>query len=190
MLTITPSQTVGPYFAYGLMPDGRYNWNNVASSDLVTSDLADQTIIIAGTLFDGDGVPIEDGMLEIWQPDAQGRLPNAGQLPNRKFTGFGRCATSPQGEFAFQTIKPGVIHDPFLGDQAPHILLAVFARGMLVHAFTRVYFYDEKANASDPILQLVPTERRSSLIAVRQDDERYRFDIHLQGERETVFFEI
>lgn len=195
MSTITPSQTVGPFFAYGLTPTGRYAWNDVVDNDLITPELVESRIRIEGALYDGDGAPVPDGMVEIWQADGRGRFPKGpdshGSLSNTTFRGFGRCATGPDGEFAFSTIKPGSIEGPGDGRQAPHILVVVFARGMLVHVFTRIYFDDELTNAIDPVLQLVPVERRATLIAKRQADTAiYRFDIYLQGDRETVFFDI
>lgn len=195
MSTITPSQTVGPFFAYGLTPNGRYAWNHLADIDLVTSELVESRIRIEGALYDGDGVPVPDGMGEIWQADERGRFRSGqdvdGGLSNTTFKGFGRCATGPNGDFSFITVKPGAVEDQAGDRQAPHILVAVFARGMLVHAFTRIYFDDEPINVTDPVLQLVPTERRATLIARRRANEAvFRFDICLQGDRETVFFDV
>jgi protocatechuate 3,4-dioxygenase alpha subunit len=114
-------------------------------------------------------------------------------LPNSAFRGFGRCGTDANGAYAFDTIKPGAVPDPDGKPQAPHILLAIFARGMLLHNYARIYFDDEAANASDPVMALVPAERHGTLIAMRQPGNGnavYRFDIHLQGDNETVFFDI
>jgi len=146
-------------------------------------------------VFDGDGAVIPDAMLEIWQADAQGRYANPRDtraLPNAAFKGFGRCGAGANGEFSFDTVKPGIVPDPDGKPQAPHILLAVFARGMLLHLYTRIYFDDEAdRNAADPILALVPAERRETLIARRDaGGATYRFDIHLQGDNETVFFDV
>jgi protocatechuate 3,4-dioxygenase alpha subunit len=194
MAGLTPSQTVGPYFAYGLTPGGKYEWNDAFSNDLVTPDATGDRIRIAGQVFDGDGAVIPDAMLEIWQADAQGRFADPQDkraLPNATFKGFGRCGTSAKGEFSFDTIKPGIVPDPDGKPQAPHVLLAIYARGMLLHLYTRIYFDDEaERNAADPILALVPTERRATLIAKREaGSATYRFDIHLQGDDETVFFD-
>ena len=107
--------------------------------------------------------------------------------------GFGRCGTDANGGYAFDTIKPGSVPDPDGKPQAPHIVLAVFARGMLLHLYTRIYFDGEAANAADPVLALVPADRRATLIATRQPgagNAVYRFDIHLQGDNETVFFDV
>ncbi|MGB3489869.1 MAG: protocatechuate 3,4-dioxygenase subunit alpha [Xanthobacteraceae bacterium] len=195
MAGLTPSQTVGPYFAYGLTPGGKYEWNDAFSNDLVTPDATGDRIRIAGQVFDGDGAVIPDAMLEIWQADAQGRFADPQDkraLPNATFKGFGRCGTSAKGEFSFDTIKPGIVPDPDGKPQAPHVLLAIYARGMLLHLYTRIYFDDEaERNAADPILALVPTERRATLIAKREaGSATYRFDIHLQGDDETVFFDV
>lgn len=197
MTGITPSQTVGPYFKYGLTPGGSYAWNDIFTNDLVTPEVSGTRIRIVGQVFDGDGETISDSMLEIWQADAQGRFADpkdSRALPNAAFKGFGRCGTDANGGFTFRTIKPGAVPGPDGRPQAPHILLAVFARGMTQHAITRIYFADEAAaNGADPILALVPPERRFTLIAQRESagpDPVYRFDVHLQGERETVFFDI
>lgn len=195
MAGITPSQTVGPYFKYGLTPKGDYKWSDAFSNDLVTSDVSGERIRIIGQIFDGDGKPINDSMLEIWQADAQGRFANPQDkraLPNSDFKGFGRCGTDAAGSYSFATIKPGVVPGPDAKPQAPHILLAVYARGMTQQAMTRIYFEDESANTTDPVLGLVPVDRRSTLLAKREagDVVTYRFDVYLQGDRETVFFDV
>ena len=133
---ITPSQTVGPFFKYGLTPDGKYDWNDAFTSNLVTPDTSGERIRVEGRVFDGDGQPVGDCMLEIWQADAQGRFSDPQDkraLPNSTFKGFGRCGTDPNGDYAFDTIKPGQVPDPDGKPQAPHLLLAIFARGMLLH---------------------------------------------------------
>ena len=193
---ITPSQTVGPFFKYGLTPNGEYNWNDAFTNNLITPDTTGERIRVEGRVFDGDGQPVPDCMLEIWQADAQGRFADPKDkraLPNAAFRGFGRCGTDANGTYAFDTIKPGSVPDPDGKPQAPHILLAVFARGMLRHLYTRIYFGDEAANAADPVLAIVPVERRSTLIAAREGGNGnavYRLDLRLQGDNETVFFEI
>jgi len=192
---LTPSQTVGPFFAYGLTPTGRYDWNDAFSNNLVTSDATGERIRIEGRVFDGDGKPIFDAMLEIWQADSQGRFADPKDkraMPNSTFRGFGRCGTGTDGEYAFDTIKPGQVPDADGKPQAPHILVAIFARGMLLHNYTRIYFEGEAANASDPVMASVPSDRRATLIAARDGEKAnaYRFDIHLQGDKETVFFDV
>ncbi|MGH6714149.1 MAG: protocatechuate 3,4-dioxygenase subunit alpha [Bradyrhizobium sp.] len=195
-LGLTPSQTVGPYFAYGLTSNGRYDWNDAFSNNLVTSDTIGERIRIEGRVFDGDGNHVPDCMLEIWQADAQGRFADPQDKraqPNSSFTGFGRCGTDADGAYAFDTIKPGIVPDPDGKPQAPHILLAIFARGMLLQNYTRIYLNGEAANATDPVLALVPIDRRGTLIAQRANCNAgvvYRFDIHLQGDNETVFFDV
>ena len=196
MNDITPSQTVGPFFKYGLTPVGQYDWDDAFTNNLVTSDVSGDRIRIEGRVFDGDGVPVPDSMLEIWQADSQGRFADPKDkraLPNAKFRGFGRCGTDANGAFAFDTIMPGQVADPDGKPQAPHILLAVFARGMLRHFYTRIYFGGEAANEDDPVLALVPADRRATLIAAREPgngNALYRLDLRLQGDNETVFFDI
>lgn len=195
MSGITPSQTVGPYFKYGLTPGVDYQWNDAFGNDLVTPDVSGERIRIVGTVFDGDGKIVVDSMLEIWQADAQGRFADpqdARGTPNSVFRGFGRCGTDRNGCFSFHTVKPGIVLGPGGKPQAPHILLAVYARGMTQQAMTRIYFEGEAANATDPILALVPEDRRATLIATREpgDVPTYRLDVHLQGNQETVFFDV
>ena len=193
---ITPSQTVGPFFAYGLTSNGKYDWNDAFTNNLVTPDTSGERIRIEGRVFDGDGAPVPDCMLEIWQADAQGRFSDPQDqraLPNSSFKGFGRCGTDANGGYVFDTIKPGMVPDPDGQPQAPHILLAIFARGMLLQNYTRIYFDGEAGNAADPVLALVPADRRATLIAERQPSNGnavYRLDIRLQGDDETVFFDI
>jgi protocatechuate 3,4-dioxygenase, alpha subunit len=204
MSEITPSQTVGPFFAYGLTPDGRcnwkpndnYGWKETIGDDLVTADATGERIRIEGHILDGDGVAINDAMIEIWQADAQGRYASPADrraLPNVSFKGHGRSATDKEGRYGFSTIKPGPVPGPNGGTQAPHIVMCIFSRGMLRQVYTRLYFSDEKANDGDPILALVPQDRRDTLIATRENrngEAVYRFDIRVQGEDETVFFDI
>jgi protocatechuate 3,4-dioxygenase alpha subunit len=193
---ITPSQTVGPFFKYGLTPSGKYAWNDAFTNNLVTQDASGERIRIEGCVFDGDGAPVPDAMLEIWQADAQGRFSDPQDkraLPNSTFRGFGRCGTDAGGSYSFDTIKPGTVPDPDGKAQAPHILLAVYARGMLLHLYTRIYFDGEAANPADPVLALVPADRRATLIARREPGNGnavYRFDVRLQGDNETVFFDV
>jgi protocatechuate 3,4-dioxygenase alpha subunit len=193
---LTPSQTVGPFFKYGLTPNGQYDWNDAFTNDLVTPDVSGERIRVQGRVFDGDGAPVPDCMLEIWQADVQGRFSDPQDkraLPNSSFRGFGRCGTDPNGFYAFDSIKPGPVPDPDGTPQAPHLLLAIFARGMLLQLYTRIYLGGEAANAADPVLALVPADRRDTLIAVREPGNGsavYRLDIRLQGDHETVFFEV
>lgn len=204
MSEITPSQTVGPYFAYGLTPNnrcqwdpnGHYGWKNTVDGNLITPDATGEKIRIEGVVLDGDGAPIPDAMIEIWQADAQGRYASPQDTrarPNSQFKGFGRSATDKEGVYAFDTIKPGVVPGLSGKPQAPHIVVAIFSRGMLRQVYTRLYFADEAANASDPILTMVPADRRGTLLAHKQpgaEPALYRFDIRVQGGNETVFFDI
>jgi protocatechuate 3,4-dioxygenase, alpha subunit len=191
---ITPSQTVGPFFKYGLTPNGQYEWNDAFTNNLVTPDASGDRIRVEGRVFDGDGQAVPDCMLEVWQADGQGRFADPQDkraLPNAKFRGFGRCGTDANGTFAFDTIKPGSVPDPDGKPQAPHLLLAVFGRGMLRHLYTRIYFGGEAANDSDPVLAQVPADRRATLIATRDGAGAvYRLDLRLQGDDETVFFDV
>jgi protocatechuate 3,4-dioxygenase alpha subunit len=192
---ITPSQTVGPFFAPALTPGEQYPWRQPLINDLITPDASGERIRIEGRVFDAEGAPVSDSMIEIWQADAAGRYahPADPRRPNAKFTGFGRAGTDSEGRFSFSTIKPGVLPGPNGKPQAPHIVVAVFARGLPRHAYTRLYFSDEANNANDPILALVPAERRDTLIAKRAEKNGapvYLFDIRLQGENETVFFDV
>jgi protocatechuate 3,4-dioxygenase, alpha subunit len=188
----TPSQTVGPFFAYGLTPEQyAYPFASIATGHMADEAAGGERIRIIGQVLDGEGVPIDDALIEIWQADAQGRYPAAREPgSNRMFSGFGRqgTGTDPENRFVFETVKPG----PVDGEQAPHISVIVFMRGLLSHAYTRMYFSDEaQANARDPVLNSVPQERRSTLVAQRQEDgPTYRFDIRMQGEGETVFFDV
>ncbi|MSP01947.1 MAG: protocatechuate 3,4-dioxygenase subunit alpha [Acetobacteraceae bacterium] len=189
----TPSQTVGPYFAYGLSPEQygyQHGLTSIAGHDMAAGDVEGQQIRIEGRVFDGAGNVISDALIEVWQADALGRYahPADPRGSNSNFKGFGRCGTGtdPQNRFWFDTIKPGA---PEAG-QAPHLSVIVTMRGMLLHAFTRIYFSDEaSANAADKVLNAVPAERRNTLIATKRDGNVYRFDIHMQGDNETVFFD-
>ncbi len=193
-LTQTPSQTVGPYFAYGLTGDQYgYQLKAIANGTMVRADTEGERIRIEGIVYDGNAKPIPDAMIELWQADSLGRYAHSAdpRSSNASFTGFGRqgTGTDPDSRFIFDTIKPGRVD----AVQAPHIGIIVLMRGMLLHAFTRLYFADEAAaNAKDPVLQSVPAERRGTLIAARRTSPSgpvYRFDIHMQGDKETVFFD-
>jgi protocatechuate 3,4-dioxygenase alpha subunit len=175
MLGSTPSQTVGPFFAFGLPFEG--------GERLVE----DGGIWITGTVYDGAGEPVSDALVEIWQANRHGRYRHPedtrDELPLEDgFDGFGRCGTDENGEFRFYTVKPGAT-----APHAPHINVIVLARGLLRHLYTRIYFPDEEeANAADPLLSSIEDPvRRGTLIA-----DGLRFDIHLQGERQTAFLDI
>jgi protocatechuate 3,4-dioxygenase alpha subunit len=190
---ITPSQTAGPYFAYALTPGTAYAYPALVENDLTTPDAVGDAIVITGRLLDGSGKPVPDGFLELWQADGAGRYSSGEQRQNTTFKGFGRSPTDTAGTFSFRTVKPGAVAAPGGGGQAPHINVSIFARGILRRMFTRIYFPDGAANAGDPLLALVPEDRRATLIARRDGDldgvPKYVFDVHLQGDNETVFFE-
>jgi protocatechuate 3,4-dioxygenase, alpha subunit len=194
MAGITPSATVGPFFLFGLIPS-TYGGEDVITNNLVTPDASGEKIRIEGRVLDGDGAPIPDAMLEIWQADAAGRYAHPADtraLPNAAFKGFGRSPTDSEGRYAFDTIKPGAVPGPNGRMQAPHIAVNLFSRGVLKQMVSRIYFSDEAANAADPVLDLVPPARRATLIARREERDGapvYRLDFKLQGDGETVFFE-
>ncbi|MGJ7500532.1 protocatechuate 3,4-dioxygenase subunit alpha [Variovorax sp. RHLX14] len=190
----TPSQTVGPYFAYGLTATQYgYDFDQPFDAVLALDKAAGQRIRLEGRVIDGDGNPINDALVEISQPDGEGRYP---QTPEEAraigFRAFGRVGTGTAegNRFVFHTVKPGA-ESP---GEAPHINLIVLMRGLLLHAFTRAYFSDEaEANAKDAVLQSVPADRRHTLIAERVEQGgavTYRFDIRMQGTDETAFFDV
>ena len=186
MSSITPSQTVGPYFA--IMVRGR------AGCCQATHATTGTRIVVEGQVFDGAGAPIPDALVETWQADANGCYRHAddtrAQAADPAFNGYGWAHTRGDGGFTFQTIKPGRVPGPYGRDQAPHILVSVMARGILTRFITRIYFEDEAANAEDAILALVPENRRHTLIARRTGEDRYQFDLVMQGNGETVFFDV
>jgi protocatechuate 3,4-dioxygenase alpha subunit len=190
----TPSQTVGPYFAYGLTATQYgYDFNQPFDAVLAQDNATGQRIRLEGRVIDGDGKAINDAMVEISQPDGEGRYP---QTPDEVralgFRAFGRVGTGTdaQNRFVFHTVKPAAATP----GEAPHINVIVLMRGLLLHAFTRVYFSDEAAaNAKDAVLNSVPADRRHTLVAQRTEQGgaiTYRFDIRMQGADETAFFDV
>ena len=183
-LTATASQTVGPFFRIGLEP--------LYSTDLAPSSAVDDKIAIHGCVIDGDGKPVSDAILEIWQANALGKYAHPDDAQDKPLTpgfkGFGRVPTDENGLFRFTTIKPGSVAGPRGMPQAPHLLVAVFMRGLLIHLVTRVYFPEDGANATDPVLNLVPAMRRPTLIA-KQSADGLEWNVILQGDNETVFFD-
>jgi protocatechuate 3,4-dioxygenase alpha subunit len=187
----TPSQTVGPFFHLGL---DRPEWG-----DLTAGKPAGERIAIEGRVIDGDGAPVPDAMIELWQANAAGRYNHPEDRQEDKpfdpnFRGFGRVATDGEGRFRVATIKPGPVPGRGNALQAPHINLAVFARGMLIHLYTRIYFADEPLNTGDPLLSSIEDPAvRGTLLARRADAGSpavWHFDIVLQGEHETAFLDI
>lgn len=191
-LTLTGSQTVGPFFRKGLE---RPEW-----SDLTTAGTAGKKIHIAGDLIDGQGESVPDGLVEIWQANAAGKYAHPADAQPKPldphFRGFGRACTDAQGRFMFVTVLPGAVTDAGGIVHAPHINVSVFSRGLLKRLITRIYFSDHATeNAADPLLKSIAhDDLRNTLIAVRLDDvaavPTYRFPIILQGDGETAFLDV
>jgi protocatechuate 3,4-dioxygenase, alpha subunit len=188
---MTPSQTVGPFLAIGLpWPDGPF----------VVPEGSPGAITITGRVFDGAGEPVPDALVETWQADPDGRFshpddPRGAPGEGRPaFRGFGRCPTAADGSYRIITLKPGSLPSPGGGTEAPHLDVSVFARGLLDRVVTRVYFPDEaQANAADPVLASIADPARVATLVARAEpgaDGRLRFDIRLQGDGETVFFDV
>jgi protocatechuate 3,4-dioxygenase, alpha subunit len=181
----TPSQTIGPFLHIELPYDGEARLVEPSHSGAIR---------LLGTITDGEGDPVNDALVEIWQANAEGRYAHPEDhredVPlETGFTGFGRCATDHEGRFEFLTVKPGAVPGPDGQLQAPHIDVSVFARGLLNRLVTRIYFPDEaEANAVDPVLSLIEDDAQRKTIVACQDDGALRFDIRLQGEGETTFF--
>ncbi len=181
----TPSQTVGPYFHDALPYE---------HGPRVASHNRPGAIRLHGRVLDGNGAPIPDSLVEIWQADESGDLTSAPGIYDPVaadgFRGFGRCPTDSDGSYEFLTVKPGAVPTIAGEGQAPHIAMSVFARGMLRRVVTRVYFPDDtEAHATDPLLSAVEESRRPTLIATATEDG-YRFDVHIQGGDETVFLDV
>lgn len=176
----TPSQTIGPFFGFALPYEG--------GGQLVPGHLPG-SVRLHGTVYDGDGVPIPDAILELWQTDADGRIPQEpGSIARKRgrFTGFGRTAVEDDGSFEFITLLPG----PARSGGPRFALLTVFGRGITHHVFTRAYFVGEgEADPTDALLERVPAERRETLFARQDGPDSYRFDIRYQGDDETVFLD-
>jgi protocatechuate 3,4-dioxygenase alpha subunit len=189
----TPSQTVGPYLHLGLT-QGMFGAPEVFGPAVADAGVPGTHIRIEGRVLDGEGSVLPDALIETWQADGEGRYahPADGRPPaSNSFRGFGRCPTAKDGTFHIATIRPGRVPGPNGTMQAPHINVSVLARGVLKRLFTRIYFAGDPANASDPILALVPADRRDTLLA-KADPKApnvFRFDIRLQGANETVFFD-
>jgi protocatechuate 3,4-dioxygenase alpha subunit len=185
----TPSQTIGPFFALD-DPDAM-PWPD---GPQVVAEGTEGAFRLEGRVLDGAGEPVPDGLVESWQADPDGRFPHPddprGAAARPGFRGFGRCATDADGRFFLVTVKPGAVPGPGGRPQAPHIDLSIFARGLNQRLVTRVYFADERQrNAADPVLASLPEAARATLLA-EPTGGGYRFDVHLQGEHETVFFDV
>lgn len=207
----TPSQTVGPFFHYGLpwkggadlvgrsdmgaRPDLMPPEHYLLGTSRVTGTPQGEVIEVAGCVHDGNGAAVPDAMIEIWQANSAGRYASIDdardELPlDPHFVGFGRSSTDIEGVYRFRTIRPGRVPGPGNTLQAPHLAISVFGRGLLKRLATRLYFADGEGNEVDPILSLVPAERRETLIARRKPDGAWWLDIVLQGDNETVFFDL
>jgi protocatechuate 3,4-dioxygenase alpha subunit len=199
LLKETPSQTAGPYVHIGLTPcftgiEGVYP-SDLGSGSMVGKNTKGERITIRGRVIDGTGTPVKDALIEIWQADADGLYNSPAEMrgdADPSFSGWGRCPSDmATGQFEFQTVKPGRV--PYTDGrlQAPHVTFWIVARGINIGLHTRMYFGDEEAaNAEDPVLgRIEHKSRMATLIAPRQGDV-YSFDIRLQGDQETVFFDI
>ena len=187
------NQTVGPYLHIGLQ------W--LTTRDIAGRGIKGERVSIQGRVVDGDGKGVNDALVEIWQANAHGKYAHPEDLQKkpleRGWRGFGRIPTDDYGAFRFTTIKPGRVPGPDGSLQAPHLVVAVFMRGLLKHLATRIYFPDDPANEEDPVLQLVPESRRHTLIAVPMNGKgrgkgakgALEWNVMLQGENETVFFD-
>jgi len=185
-LLTTPSQTVGPYLRIGFLP--------LLIDNIAPAGVTGERVTVRGRMSDGDGKPINDGVLEIWQADAQGRYahPEHGQktIAANAFRGFGRVLTDASGAFRFSTIKPGPVAGLDGKQQAPHLMVTVFMRGMLRHLITRMYFPGEPLNETDAVLQRVPADRRATLVGTSgAEKSTFEWNVVSQGSAETVFFD-
>ena len=181
------SQTIGPYLHIGM------TW--LVDETMAGASVTGERVTLGGRMIDADGLAVNDAMLEIWQANAHGKYAHAEDVQEKpleeNFKGFGRVQTGTDGAFQFTTIKPGPVPGPGGALQAPHLAITIFMRGLLKHLATRIYFPDEPANANDPVLALVPPERRATLVA-KQVSSRpgvLEWNVMLQGKDETVFFD-
>lgn len=195
----TPSQTAGPYVHIGLAPAaaGFEIFENNFGPNPANPDAEGEHITITGVVFDGTGSPVKDVMLEVWQANTHGKYQSPEDHQDKpldpNFRGWGRiCSDFDTGEYTFSTVKPGSVPGRNVGPMAPHINVWIVARGINVGLNTRIYFEDEaEANAKDPVINMIEmVVRRKTLLAKKTSDGNYRFDIHLQGENETVFFDV
>ena len=184
-LLLTAAQTVGPFVSIG--------FEKATVRDVAPAGVAGERVVITGRIVDGDGQPVTDAVIETWQANSYGKYahPDDAQekLLEENFKGFGRVLADAQGGFRLTTIKPGTVAGPDGKVQAPHITVVIFMRGLLKHLMTRIYFPDDAANAADAVLNLVPPARRSTLVATRVADGTLQWNVHLQGPKETVFFD-
>lgn len=186
MIPATTSQTVGPYFSIGT--------HLLLRSDLAWPGALGEPFTLKGRVFDANRKPIPDALIEVWQANAAGKYSHPEDTQNKPidpaFWGFGRVATDENGAFQITSIKPGAVPGPDGTTQAPHLEISIFMRGLLTRLTTRLYFPDEPANAYDPILNLVPAPRRQTIIAKRREGGVLHWDVLMQGDDETVFFDV
>jgi|SRR5882672_1894530 len=186
-LQATTSQTVGPFFKIGL------RW--LDRDSLAAEGVAGERVTIQGRVLEGDGSPVPDAVLEIWQANSHGKYAHPEDTQDKPldlgFTGFGRVPTDKDGAFRFATVKPGPVPGPTGKDQAPHLVISIFMRGLLKRLTTRMYFPNDPRNASDPILEIVDPAWRSTLIASAAGGAgQLEWNVILQGSHETVFFDL
>ena len=181
----TPSQTVGPFFRIGL--------DRMVCVQLAGPDVLGQRVVLEGRVLDGDGLPVPDAIIEIWQANSFGKYSHPEDQQEKPieagFKGYGRAATDDEGRFSLKTIKPGSVPGPGRTIQAPHLAVSVFMRGLLKRLVTRVYFPGDAEHAKDPVLGLVEPDRRGTLIARAAEGGILHWDIILQGPQETVFLD-
>ena len=184
-LRASTSQTIGPFLRIGL------EW--MVIEDLAPAGVAGERLRIEGRVFDGDGKPVNDAAVEIWQANSLGKYSSPEDAQEKTgepgFRGYGRSLTDESGTFRFRTIKPGRVPGPDEKLQAPHLVVTIFMRGLLKQLVTRVYFPDDPSNADDPILKLVPPDRRATMVAKKTGDGILQWNVVLQGAGETVFFD-
>jgi protocatechuate 3,4-dioxygenase alpha subunit len=184
-LRASTSQTIGPYLRIGL------EWMQI--EDLAPPDVAGQRVGLAGRVLDGEAQPVNDAAVELWQANSHGKYASPDDAQERPleaaFRGYGRSLTDDAGRFRFRTIKPGRVPGPDGRLQAPHLVITIFMRGLLKQLVTRMYFPDEPSNADDPVLNLVPAERRASLVARKAGEGALEWNVILQGKNETAFFD-
>ncbi len=196
---VTPSQTIGPFFHRALLHEGPHEVTHEIGNDLAARGAVGERVTIEGRVIDGDGAPVSDAMIEIWQANAAGRYDHPEDFQESKpldpnFHGFGRVGTGPDGRFCLRTVKPGPVPGSDNAPQAPHINVSIFARGLLKRLVTRIYFPGEPLNQNDALLSALPADRRATLIARFAEagaaERVLQFDIVLQGDNETVFLDV
>lgn len=186
-LQMTTWQTVGPFFRIGL--------ERLFQADIAGVDVTGERIAVEGCVLDGDGVAIPDAIVEVWQANAEGKYAHPADTQDKPlepgFKGFGRLPTDERGSFRFTTVKPGPVPGPNGKPQAPHLVIGLMMRGLLRGLVTRAYFPDQPLNVSDQILSCIPPPRRSTLMLAQSSEhtDLYTWQIHMQGDRETVFLD-